>query len=46
MELEPWKDPPFLIGKPSIGHRKTMDMLNNQRLFYLESVIMYSIRVK
>ena len=30
----PWKDPPFLIGKPSISIRAiyTMAMLNNQRV--------------
>ena len=31
----PWKDPPFLIGKPSISIRAiyTMAMLNNQRVY-------------
>jgi hypothetical protein len=28
----PWKDPPFLIGKPSINGPFSMAMLNNQRV--------------
>ena len=28
----PWKDPPFLIGKPSINRPFSMAMLNNQRV--------------
>ena len=33
----PWKDPPFLIGKPSINGPLSMAMLNNQRV--IESTI-------
>ena len=28
----PWKDPPFLIGKPSINGQCSMAMLKNQRV--------------
>ena len=29
---QPWKDPPFLKGKPSINGPFSMAMLNNQRV--------------
>ena len=35
---QPWKDPPFVIGKPSINGPFSMAMLNNQRVLYISKV--------
>ena len=41
----PWKDPPFLIGKPSINGPFSMAMLNNQRVSLYTSVYVDSMNV-
>ena len=36
---QPWKDPPCLIGKPSISGPFFMAMLNNQRVYPIQGII-------
>ena len=42
----PWKDPPFLKGKPSINRPVSMAMLNNQRVPTFKEKVFRHLRLR